>query len=235
MYGRSPLAGGPASFFDFFMNDCFNFGALTQVIHIQHMMKPLVRSGLLYLVLVIISTTGFAQIPTFHAPLQLQDTTVKPDDTLRIRNLNPYFSLHVDSTPFLSAGDQPGPEQVLLFYERCSRRHEDQGERPADFPGGQILISFPARLKYDYEYKVKIGVQNLNNPRDRLDTSFTIVFYHRDHPFPCKTHRQQRPVLDEGDTISFRVQCETGTYPDRIHKFLFEYADQDNTNVDQGL
>ena len=33
------------------------------------------------------------------------------------------------------------------------------------------------RLKYDYEYKVELSVQNLDNPNERLDTSFRLLFY----------------------------------------------------------
>src|SRR5579864_749350 len=70
------------------------------------------------------------------------------------------------------------------------------------------------RLKYDHEYKVKLGVQNLNDPRDRTDTSFTIVFFTTEIiPSHVKPTVSNVLYLDEGDTISFRVQCETGTYP----------------------
>ena len=33
------------------------------------------------------------------------------------------------------------------------------------------------KLKYDNEYKVRLGIQNLNNPADKVDTFFTLVFY----------------------------------------------------------
>ncbi len=39
------------------------------------------------------------------------------------------------------------------------------------------LIFFPGRLKYDYPYKVSVGVQNLKNPTERVDTTFTIQFF----------------------------------------------------------
>ena len=36
------------------------------------------------------------------------------------------------------------------------------------------------KLKYDTQYKVKIGVQNLNDPKDKMDTTFSILFYNTD-------------------------------------------------------
>ena len=34
------------------------------------------------------------------------------------------------------------------------------------------------RLKYDFPYRVNVGVQNLSNPTERVDTTFTIRFFY---------------------------------------------------------
>jgi hypothetical protein len=177
------------------------------------MRKPLLRLWLSFLVVFVIPNPGFAQIPSFHAPLQLQDSTRNPDDTLRIRNLDPYFSLHVDS--------------ILSYQLEINRDASRYFFFMKDAPVGMKikengLITFRAdksfflsgRLKYDVQYKVKIGVQNLDNPKDRVDTSFTIQFFTTDViPSHVKPTVSSVLYMDEGDTINFRVQCETGTYP----------------------
>ena len=82
------------------------------------------------------------------------------------------------------------------------------------------LLSFKAeksyflsgRLKYDYEYKVRVWVQNLNNSNYRVDTSFTLEFYNTEI-IPSRVRPFVNSVLfvDEDDSVSFKVQCETGT------------------------
>jgi hypothetical protein len=64
------------------------------------MIKPpsVVRLWLFVLTGMIFFHKGYTQNPTFRVPLQLSDTAGQGDTALRIRNLNPYFTLHVDST-----------------------------------------------------------------------------------------------------------------------------------------
>jgi hypothetical protein len=70
------------------------------------------------------------------------------------------------------------------------------------------------KLRYDVEYKVNIGVQNLSNPAERVDTFFTMVFYNTDI-IVSKVKPTVSSVLtvDEGDTVSFKVQCDNGSFP----------------------
>ncbi len=70
------------------------------------------------------------------------------------------------------------------------------------------------KLKYDNPYKVQIGVQNLSNPKDKIDTNFTIVFYNTE-VIPSRLKPTVNGILtaEEGDSISFQVQCETGSFP----------------------
>jgi hypothetical protein len=196
-------------------------------------MKPLLRPGLLLLVIFVIAVPGFAQIPTFRAPMQLQDTIAKPDDTLRIRNLNPYFSLHVDSSLYYQLEINRDPSRYFFFMKDApvGMKIKENG-----------LITFRAersyflsgRLKYDVPYKVKIGVQNLDNPKDRLDTSFTIQFFTTDViPSRVKPTVSSLLTIDEGDTINFRVQCEAGTYPIESINFFSNVPIRGNTIVDK--
>jgi hypothetical protein len=103
--------------------------------------------------------------------------SVPEDTTLRIRNLNPYISLHVDSS--LSYPLEINKDQARFYWYLTNapvglRIGKDNG-----------LLSFKAekayflsgRLKYDFEYKVTLGVQNLDNPKEKVDTSFTLVFF----------------------------------------------------------
>ena len=93
---------------------------------------------------------------------------VKVDTPLRILNLNPYITLHVDSTLSYKL-DINRPEGKYFWYLRNSpvglRINKDDG-----------TISFKAeksfflsgKLKYDLPYGVIRGVQNLDNPTERV-------------------------------------------------------------------
>lgn len=153
----------------------------------------------------------------------ITDTTHKATDTLpvlsvdtvlRIKNLNPYFTLHVDSTLNYNL-EINRDETKYYWYLKNSpvglKINKDNG-----------LLTFKAeksfflsgKLKYDNEYKVMLGVQNLDNPKDRVDTSFTIVFYNTEI-IPSKVKPTVSSVLtvEEGDTVAFKVQCENGSFP----------------------
>src|ERR1700761_3512808 len=132
--------------------------------------------GLLIFLSISLSHKGFSQDTGFHIPMAV-DTNVKSEDTaLRIRNLNPYFTLHVDSTLSYQLMINRDPIRYFWYLKNApvGLRVKENG-----------LLSFRAdksyflsgKLKYDNEYKVRIGVQNLNDPKDRIDTNFTIVFF----------------------------------------------------------
>jgi hypothetical protein len=136
------------------------------------------------------------------------------DTSLRIRNLNPYFTLHVDSS--LSYKLEINKEATNYFwYLKNSpvglRINKDNG-----------LLTFKAdkayflsgRLKYDVEYKVQVGVQNLNNPFDKLDTIFTIVFFNTEIiQSKIRPSVSATVTVDEGDTARFVLNCENGNFP----------------------
>ena len=146
--------------------------------------------------------------------------TVDGDTALRIINLNPYFSLHVDSS--LSYLFQINREALEYFWFLKGAPvglsiNKDNG-----------LLSFKAnkayflsgRLKYDYPYRVAIGVQNLNHPAERVDSFFTILFYNTEViPSRLKPSISGNLTIEEGETVSFKVQCETGSFP--VQEILF--------------
>lgn len=70
------------------------------------------------------------------------------------------------------------------------------------------------KLKYDQQYRVQVGVQNLDDPEEKLDTFFIIVFYNTDIiPSKVKPSVNSTLIVDEADTVSFKIQCENGSFP----------------------
>ncbi len=88
------------------------------------------------------------------------------------------------------------------------------------------------KLKYDLPYKVNVGVQNLNDPKERVDTSFTIVFFTTEivpsHVKPTVTNTL---YIEEGDTVSFKVGCEAGSFPVETISFFSNIPIRNYTNV----
>jgi len=156
----------------------------------------------------------YAQSPVFRVPLPLDSLNKEEDSILRIRNLNPYFTLHVDSTLSYNLEINKDPSHYFWFLKNSPlgmKINKDNG-----------LLTFKAdksfflsgKLRYDYQYKVNVGVQNLNNPSDRVDTSFTLVFFTTEIvPSHVKPTVSNTLFIDEGDTISFKIECEAGSFP----------------------
>jgi uncharacterized cupredoxin-like copper-binding protein len=168
------------------------------------------------------STWSFAQDhrpadSTLHARKHIDTFPFMIDSSetaLRIKNINPYFTLHVDSSLVYKLEINKDPSRYYWFLRNSPiglRINKDNG-----------LLTFKAeksyflsgKLKYDYQYKVNVGVQNLDNPNDHVDTSFSILFYNTDI-----TQSKVKPTVnstlsvDEGDTVAFKVQCENGNFP----------------------
>jgi hypothetical protein len=165
-------------------------------------------------------------IPQQHPPLHKgEDTVVQPpiymDTALRIRNLNPYFTLHVDST--LTYKFEINKEENKYFwYLKNSpvglKINKDNGMLTFKAEKSFFLSG---KLRYDFEYKVNIGVQNLNRPDERIDTGFTLVFYNTEIiPSRVKPSVSNVLYIDEGDTVNFKVMCETGSFPIESITFL---------------
>jgi hypothetical protein len=153
------------------------------------------------------------------------DTLRKPTDTipvphdsvetiLRIKNLNPYVTLPVDSTLNYKLEINKDPSKYYWFLRNSPvglRINKDNGQLTFKAEKSFFLSG---RLKYDYEYKVFLGVQNMDNPSERVDTFFSILFYNTEIiPSRVKPSVSSTLMVDEGDTVAFKVQCENGNFP----------------------
>jgi len=166
-------------------------------------MKPLFLS----LLFVLCCTAGYTQeeepVDNFH-----------PDTSLRIIDLNPYFTVHVDSLLSYQFQINKNPSNYFWYLKNSPiglRINKENG-----------LLTFKAdksfflsgRLKYDVNYNVTVGVQNLNDPKDKVDTSFTLVFYNTEIiPSRVRPTVNGSIFIEEGETVSFQVLCESGSFP----------------------
>jgi hypothetical protein len=140
--------------------------------------------------------------------------TAQADSTLRIINLSPYFTLHVDSS-FSYKLQINKDSSRYYWYLRNSplglRINKDNGQLTFRAEKSYFLSG---KLKYDVNYKVDIGVQNLHDPAERVDTFFTIVFYNTDIiPSHVKPSVSTTLTVDEGDSVNFKVECDNGSFP----------------------
>jgi hypothetical protein len=161
---------------------------------------------------------GCWSVPAFcQAPLRLvnADTLSLPEDSiLRIRNLSPYFTLHVDSTMTYGLEINKNLSRYYWFLKNSPlglKINKDNGVLTFKADKSYFLSG---RLKYDYPYKVSVGVQNLQNPTERVDTTFTIQFFTTEI-IPSRLKPTVNGVLyvDEGDTVTFKIECEEGSFP----------------------
>lgn len=169
---------------------------------------------------------SFAFFPAF-AQLKSDTIVIIPpiqDTLLRIKNINPYFSIHVDSTLKYQLNINKDIKNYYWFLKGGPvglKINKDNG-----------LITFKAeksyflsgRLKYDFDYKVNLSVQNLDIPTERIDTSFTILFYNTEIiPSKLKPTVTNIFFVDEGDTVSFKIQCDNGNFPIEEVTYLSNY------------
>lgn len=137
------------------------------------------------------------------------------DTVLRIRNLNPYFTIHVDSTLNYKLEINKDSSKYYWFIKNSPvGLHINKDNGLLTFKADKSFF-LSGRLKYDFPYKVSLGVQSLNNPLDRVDTAFTIQFYNTEiipsHLKPSVAGGNL--LVSEGDTVSFAVQCDEGSFP----------------------
>jgi len=148
--------------------------------------------------------------------LKPQDTIfIKPSDTaLRIKNFSPYFTLHVDSTLDYHFEINKDPSQYYWYLKNSPvglKINKDNGVLRFKAEKSYFLSG---KLKYDNEYKVNLGVQNLNDAKDNMDTTFTLLFYNTDIiPSRVKPTVSNDLTMEEGDTLNFQLQCDYGTFP----------------------
>ena len=165
---------------------------------------------------------------------QVTDSTYHSyaDTVLRIKNLDPYITLHVDS--MLSYKLEINKEQEKYYW---FLKNSPVGLKIKKDDG---LLTFKAeksyflsgRLKYDNEYKVFLSVQNLNDPQERVDTSFILLFYNTEIiPSRIKPTVTNSLFVDEGDTISFKIQCDNGSFPIEDINYISNYPIKSTTTV----
>jgi hypothetical protein len=174
----------------------------------------LVLSCLLWSV-VLIAQQQSVSVDTAQAP-----PPVDTDTVLRIINLNPYFNQHVDSS-FAYQLEINKPVADYYWYMKSSpaglKINKDNGLLTYKADKSYFLSG---KLKYDYPYKVQVGVQNLRDANERIDTTFTLIFYNTEIiPSRVKPTVAGTMTAEEGEAISFRVLCETGNFP--IESILF--------------
>ena len=167
---------------------------------------------LLVMLCLVISFTASGQTDTSATPLTPDSLT--QNLPLRITNLNPYFTIHSDSTLTYNLEINKEEKKYYWFLRNSPvglRINKDDGM--LTFKADKSFF-LSGKLRYDVEYKVNIGVQNLSNPAERVDTFFTMVFYNTDI-IVSKVKPTVSSVLtvDEGDTVSFKVQCDNGSFP----------------------
>ncbi len=142
-----------------------------------------------------------------------QTDSLEVKDSLRIINFSSYFTQHIDSNYVY----QFRINKETNYYWYLSNApvglsiNKDNG-----------VVSFKAaknyflsgKLRYDFPYKVSIGVKNLKDQSDKIDTSFTILFYNTEIiPSKIKPSVSGTIFIAEGDTLNFDLQCEQGSFP----------------------
>jgi hypothetical protein len=137
-----------------------------------------------------------------------------PDTTLRIINLNPYFTLHVDSTLNYDLDINRNTDNYFWYL-----RNSPVGIR-IDKNTGDLFFKADksyfksGKLKYDQDYKIVVGVQNLLNPAEKVDTSIIVVFYSTEiNASRVKPTVSGTLFVEEGDSVKFKIQCENGSFP----------------------
>jgi len=135
------------------------------------------------------------------------------DTALRIINLNPFFSLHVDSNlAYRLQINKPVKNYYWYLKDAPTGLRIDKDNGTLSFKANKSLF-MAGRLKYDTKYPVQIGVQNLADPKDRVDTSFTISFYSTDIIFPKVKPSVVSPVyIEEGNKLAFNILCDNGNF-----------------------
>ncbi|MEO6905853.1 MAG: hypothetical protein ABI148_05795, partial [Ginsengibacter sp.] len=166
--------------------------------------------------------------------LKPEDTIfLKPLDTvLRIKNFSPYFTLHVDSTLDYQFEINKNPIDYYWYLKNSPvglKINKDNGNLHFKAEKSYFLSG---KLKYDNPYKVKLGVQNLNDPSDNMDTTFTLLFYNTDIiPSKIKPTVSNDLIIDEGDTLNFKLQCEEGSFPLESITYFCNYPIRSTTPI----
>lgn len=169
-----------------------------------------------YFISALFSMQAFGQvndtIPSVISPVII-------DTPLRITNLNPYFTVQVDSSLSYQLLINKDENKYYWFLRNTPVGMKISKDGLLTFKAEKSFF-LSGKLKYDQEYAIKLGVQNLSNPTDRIDTSVTLVFYNTEILQPkVKFTVSNTLVVDEGKPVDFGVVCESGNFP--IEDILF--------------
>lgn len=136
------------------------------------------------------------------------------DDKLRIINMNPFFTLHVDSILQYTFEINKPTERYYWYLKNAPVGLKlDKATGTLYFKADKSFFR-SGKLKYDVEYKVQMGVQNLQDPTDKVDTFCTVLFYSTEiTPSRVKPTINNVMMLEEGDSVKFKVQCDEGSFP----------------------
>lgn len=147
--------------------------------------------------------------------LSLTPLVPQPTDTiLRITNLNPFFTLQVDSTLVYDLEINKQPHHYFWFLKNAPIGVKiDKNTGILYFKADKSYFK-SGKLKYDIPYQVEVGIQNLRDAAERTESSFTLLFYNTEVIVSkIKPTIGNTVQLEEGDSIQFRVQCEEGSFP----------------------
>ena len=170
------------------------------------------KNIIFFLLTLAINSTVFAQD-------KINDTTavsevVNLDSVLRITNLNPFFTIHVDSILNYELNINKDAKQYYWYLKKAPVGLKIDKSTGTVYFKAEKTYFLSGRLKYDLPYKVEFGVQNLKDPKDKVDTSLSILFYSTEiNLSKVKPAVMGTLLVEEGDTVRFRVQCEGGTFP----------------------
>lgn len=142
------------------------------------------------------------------------------DTILRITNLNPYFTLHVDSILSYDLNINKNEQNYFWYMKQAPVGFKLERNNGSLYFKAEKSFFKSGKLKFDVPYNVSLGVQSMVDPNDRVDTSITILFYSTE----ILVSKLKPEVLglvnaEEGDTVRFNIQCETGTFP--IEQIIF--------------
>ncbi|MEY2835108.1 MAG: hypothetical protein RLZZ557_770 [Bacteroidota bacterium] len=163
-----------------------------------------------------------------HAQTNQSDTIIVKQDTLptepeepadadtvlRVINLNPYFTIQVDSTLVYDFQINKPKENYFWYLKNAPVGVKVDKNTGALYFKADKSFFKSGKLKYDIPYMVELGVQNLRDAEERFESSFTLLFYNTEVIVSkLKPTVGSVMYMEEGDSIRFRVQCEEGSFP----------------------
>lgn len=176
---------------------------------------------LLFVLSLLFSNIVFSQEAQKDTIITVTDTIpaaepeVNPaDSVLRITNLNPFFTLQVDSVFVYDLEINKPPQHYFWFLKNAPIGLKIDKNTGVLFFKADKSFFKSGKLKYDIPYKVEVGIQNLRDAKDRSESSFTLMFYNTEVIVSrLKPTIGSTIQLEEGDSLQFRVQCEEGSFP----------------------